>query len=88
MRYGLLLNNTKACEPMALDTVPADFPFGGVFGRIKLNNPRATDTPAAIRKVEIVGSIFKNPIIKPATIQPNVPNTRIQGNCLPASVIW
>ena len=38
-------------------------------------------------KVAEVFSNFRFPINRPATIQPTVPNTRIQGNCLPGSDI-
>src|SRR4030095_8786951 len=88
MRYGLLLNNTKDSVPSAFDAEATAFPFGGVSGNIKLNNPSAAETAAAMRNVYMLGSIFKNPIIKPAAIHPNVPNTLIQGNCFPGSVIW
>src|SRR5205085_9160486 len=89
IRYGLSLNKTNASVPSAFDAEPAgaDFAFGGVLGKIKLNNPNPADAIAAIINVELVFSIPSLEISTTDTIQPMVPNTRIHGNCFPGSFI-
>ena len=44
----LVLNSTKASVPkIAKAFAFSPFPFGGVLGNAKLNNPSKMDTPAA-----------------------------------------
>src|SRR6476659_1820068 len=53
---------------------------GGVSGNVKLKMPSASDAIAVSLNVltnELVCSQAIHPIIKPATIQPRVPNTRM-----------
>ena len=87
-KNDLFFNNTKASFPKIApieDGVPAA--FGGVFGKAKLNKPKAAEIPAATINVPSVFSIPNWLITKPAAIQPKVPKTRIHGNCFPGSVI-
>ena len=87
-KKDLSFNNTNASFPKMApieDGVPAA--FGGVLGNAKLNKPKTAEIPAATIKVPSVFSIPNWLITKPAAIQPKVPNTRIQGNCFPGSVI-
>lgn len=51
MRYGLSLNKTKASVPKAFEATPSVFPFGGVFGKMKLITPKAIDAMAAMLNV-------------------------------------
>src|SRR5260221_13844237 len=88
IKYGLSLNKTKASVPNAFEAeASADFALGGVLGSIKLIRPSDADAIAAIINVDPDFSIPNFEIRSPATIHPNVPNTRIQGNCLPGSDI-
>src|SRR5436190_9108290 len=74
-------------------------PRGGVCGKEKLNNPSKPESPAAMKigafpcaidsgsSLTTRSSPNTNPTIQPATIQPQVPNTRIPGNSFSGSVM-
>ena len=58
IKNDLFFNNTKASFPNIApidDGVPAA--LGGVFGKAKLNSPKAAEIPAATTKVPSVFSI-------------------------------
>ena len=61
---------------------------GGVWGRAKQNSPSSNDAPAASRIGIAVASSPSVPTSRPATIQPIVPRTRIDGNSRAGSFIW
>ncbi len=57
-------------------------------GRKKAKRPKTSDAPVAIRIGVAVGSTLSQPTIRPATIQPIVPNRRTAGNCFSGLTIW
>src|SRR3982074_3316148 len=86
------LNNTKASAPSIWANVDfALFALGGVSGKKKLISPNIAEAIAAILKVNPSSLVCILKILSnnhPVAIQPMVPNTRIEANSLPGSLIW
>src|SRR4026208_1385474 len=87
----LSLNKTKASAPNTFaKVVLVPFAFGGVSGRVKLNNPKTPDATAAMTNVVANCSVLNLKtlsIIQPTAIQPIVPKKRTDGNSLAGSFI-
>src|SRR5258706_8294185 len=87
----LCLNRTKASAPITCaKLVFVPFAFGGVFGKLKLINPKTAEAMAAIINVidnwsvDILNTLS---IAWPIAIQPSVPKKRTDGNSLLGSFI-
>ncbi len=85
-KKDLFLNKTRASKPSMAVKLLSELVFGGVLGKKKLKMPNKSEEKAAIRNVRTEFSKPKKLIIKPATIHPTVPKTRIAGNSFPGSL--
>src|SRR5437773_5601465 len=83
-------SSCSASSPRALWTlngIPAD--LGGVWGRVRENNPRANEPAAATRiGVARASACSTRPITMPAMIHPIVPSTRRNGKYLGVWMRW
>ena len=90
IRKSRLLSSCSASRPSASRTLngwPAA--LGGVCGSVNEKMPRTIEPPAASRIGTASASACSTlPTMIPATIQPNVPSTRMSGNSLAGSLIW
>src|SRR6185369_5140564 len=90
-RKFLSFNKPIASRPMiSLNVVLVPAFGGGVLGSVKLKIPSRAETAAVRRNVLISAPFFSQasqPIIKPATIQPIVPQTLMKENSFSGLVI-
>src|SRR6056297_2376806 len=91
------LSSPSASSPSISERLTfSSFAEGGVFGKVKLKTPKTTEAIAVIKKVwdrapEAMLAMESQPKAKlmsrPATIQPIVPHTRINGKSFEGSFI-